>query len=489
MAFSNSHKLFIKLTKNNKSSHSIHRQFTKSNQTLIRETRFDRTTDSLNEPSTLLKLNPHQTQSNSFTPLYLSRFQSTFHPFRSNGTIIRRFRATPPKKDIFGFGVFSCSVPMFKSYLLSLTRATLLILPFWYRWRLSKHFPRASRTLLTIPIFTICLIIAIGIDQSQRTSRWRLLLMTEAEEVEWSHRRFEEVLNSEAKSILNQNDHRIKLIKKICDRLITALEIETPISAATWPRDEIEIKERMKRIEARNGVTPSATTGSCLMPWKPETSNPEKILDTRDWDLFVIDLPKINAFVLPTKEIFVYSGLLDLLDEDESLTAAIIAHEISHVIERHAVENMGFSALSAVAFDVIRGISFALTISFPIVSDGLATMINYLNNVVAERAYSRKLETEADELGLLIMARAGYDPRAALALWGLLNEVENEQKERGEVNWSDKVPWTRTHPTGQNREMAIRKALPKAMKVYNDSIKHAKNSSSIKNETNLKLAT
>lgn len=65
---------------------------------------------------------------------------------------------------------------------------------------------------------------------------------------------------------------------------------------------------------------------------------------------------------------------------------------------------MGFSALSAVAFDVIRGISFALTMSFPIVSDGLATMINYLNNVVAERAYSRKLETEADELGLLVRA-------------------------------------------------------------------------------------
>ncbi|EGG00234.1 uncharacterized protein MELLADRAFT_93717 [Melampsora larici-populina 98AG31] len=145
------------------------------------------------------------------------------------------------------------------------------------------------------------------------------------------------------------------------------------------------------------------------MPWKPETINPEKVLDTKDWDLFgcvffslalIGYIQTINAFVLPTKEMFVYSGLLDLLDEDESLTAAIIAHKIAHVIKRHAVENMGFSALSAVAFDVIRGISFALTISFPIVSDGLATMIN-LNNVVAERAYRRKPETKADELGLL----------------------------------------------------------------------------------------
>ncbi|KAG0148665.1 hypothetical protein CROQUDRAFT_41008 [Cronartium quercuum f. sp. fusiforme G11] len=355
---------------------------------------------------------------------------------------------------------------MFKSYLLSLTRATLLVLPFWYRWRLSRAFPRASRTLLTIPLFAMCLIIAIGIDQSPRTSRWRLLLMSEAEEVEWSHRRFEEIVSAERALVLEADHPSTKLVKKICDRLITALDLDSPVSAAAWPRDEPGAKERIRRIESRNGVEPSATTGSSLMPWRPESRNPEKILECRNWDLFIIDAPKINAFVLPTKEIFVYSGLLDLLESDEELTAAIIAHEISHVIERHSVENMGFSALSAVAFDVIRGISFALTMSFPMVSDGLATVINYLNNVVAERAYSRKLETEADELGLLIMARAGYDPRAALALWGLLNELEEEQENRGEVAWADKIPWTRTHPSGKNRELAIQKALPNAMKLY-----------------------
>lgn len=89
------------------------------------------------------------------------------------------------------------------------------------------------------------------------------------------------------------------------------------------------------------------------------------------------------------------------------------------------------------------------------------------------------------------MARAGYNPRAALALWGLLNEIEQDQHDRGEVAWADKIPWTRTHPTGKDREQvhnvylstflkvvsftlltfcdsqqAIQKALPKAMKAY-----------------------
>lgn len=90
-----------------------------------------------------------------------------------------------------------------------------------------------------------------------------------------------------------------------------------------------EIQERLRQFEARTSIKPSARTNSAFLPYKPESSNPEKILDTRDWDLFVIDLPKINAFVLPTKEIFVYSGLIDLLEKEEPLIAAVIAHEIS----------------------------------------------------------------------------------------------------------------------------------------------------------------
>jgi predicted Zn-dependent protease len=182
-----------------------------------------------------------------------------------------------------------------------------------------------------------------------------------------------------------------------------------------------EIRERLRQFEARTLISPSARTSSAFLPYRPESSNPEKILDVRDWDLFVIDMPKINAFVLPTKEIFVYAGLIDLLEKEEPLIAAVMAHEISkrsssatpkamlmpvdnivHVTERHAVENMGFLALSSVIFDILRGVSFALTISFPLVTDALGSVFNAMNDIVAERAYSRKLESEADTLGLMV---------------------------------------------------------------------------------------
>ncbi|KAA1089236.1 hypothetical protein PGT21_011017 [Puccinia graminis f. sp. tritici] len=396
----------------------------------------------------------------------------THHPQHSIDSTRRSFHSSPPRKDLFGFGVFSCSIPIFKSFLLSLTRGTLVILPFWYRWKLARHFPRASRTLLTIPLFAMCLVIAIGIDQSPRTHRWRLLLMSEAEEMEWSRRRFEDLVSTDGDLIVGPQDPRTQMVKEICDRLMTALDLDSPVSAAAWPRNpEIDEQHHFgRRVEpSRKEIKSSATASSDLLPWKPESSNPEKKLESNDWELFIIDSPRINAFVLPTKKIFVYTGLLELIQNSEEMAAAVIAHEVSHVVERHAVENLGFSALSAVVFDAMRGVSYALTISFPLLSDGLAFCINYLNDVVVQKAYSRKLETEADELGLMIMARAGYNPGAAVKLWNLLNRLEEDQETShgsSGIGWPETIPWTRTHPTCKDRGLTIQKALPKALKYF-----------------------
>lgn len=109
---------------------------------------------------------------------------------------------------------------------------------------------------------------------------------------------------------------------------------------------------------------------------------------------------RINAFVLPSTDIFVNAGLLEVVGDDEDLLAAVLAHEICHVTERHSVESLGFLALSGVVFDVLRGVSWALTLSFPAVGDGMAMLFSFLDKKVGTRAYSRKLETEADALGL-----------------------------------------------------------------------------------------
>lgn len=375
--------------------------------------------------------------------------------------VIRSFHSSTPRRDIL-----FVTVPAFKAFLLSITRVTLVVLPFWWRWKLFRRFPKAGRTLWQVPVIAMFLILAIGLDQSPETARWRLLLMSDKEEMVWSHKRFEDVLEAEAPLILPEDDDRVQTLKRVCDRLVTAMDAGGLVSAASWPRDDADIRERIKHLEQRKAVMPSARTESSFLPYLPESSNPQKIIEGKEWDLFVVDLPKVNAFVLPTKEIFVYSGLLDLLEQEEPLVAAIMAHEIIHVTERHAVENMGFLALSSVIFDILRGITFATTISFPFVTDAMNSFFNFISDSVASRAYSRKLESEADTLGLTLMARAGYNPESALELWGLLNMIEKEHQDMHGVTAEQVLPFVRTHPQGDVRLANIRKHLPAANAVY-----------------------
>jgi hypothetical protein len=134
--------------------------------------------------------------------------------------------------------------------------------------------------------------------------------MSEREEMDWSHARsvpsrfcpvlppvngslfgpvsLEKILEDEARLILTESDPRVLAVKRVCDRLVTALHEETPLSAASWPRDAREISRRFRAYEERMHIKPSARSEGVAMPFQPETSNPEKILDLRGWDLFVM---------------------------------------------------------------------------------------------------------------------------------------------------------------------------------------------------------
>ncbi|GAA6060615.1 hypothetical protein JCM10212_004594 [Sporobolomyces blumeae] len=99
-------------------------------------------------------------------------------------TASRTFHSTDKSHD-----VLFVSAPLFKQSLLLLVRASLVAVPFLWRYKLFKRYPRHTRLLLWIPLAAISLVVALGLDQSERTSRWRLLLMSEHEEIEWSNQR------------------------------------------------------------------------------------------------------------------------------------------------------------------------------------------------------------------------------------------------------------------------------------------------------------
>ncbi|ODN99000.1 hypothetical protein I350_07152 [Cryptococcus amylolentus CBS 6273] len=393
----------------------------------------------------------------------------------------RQFHPSPRRDDIL-----FVSLPALKGALLNITRFSLLFFPFIIRYKIWRKYKRLSILFLQIPIFALCVILAIGLDQSPRTGRWRLLLMGEHEEMAWSRRKQKDILKQDGPNLLPPSDPRSQKVSRITARLITALEEQDRhiVCGANWPPASQELSRVMSQREAMlsggaeggggdRWYEPSGTAKSGYLPYRPESRNPLKKVESGDWRLYVIDSPDINAFALPSKDIFIYTGLLHTLPpDDDTILAASIAHELAHVIQRHSVENLGFMNIATVLFDVVRGFTFAFTISFPFITDSAGMFINYINTVLTERAYSRKLEMEADAVGLQIMASAGYNPRAAQDLWQLMRCVEEDAAASGQMgSMENRFSMLRTHPTSDVRHEALEKDMPGAMKVYREFLK------------------
>jgi len=135
-------------------------------------------------------------------------------------------------------------------------------------------------------------------------------------------------------------------------------------------------------------------------------------LTDRSWDyaVFVNDSP--NAFVLPSGKIGVTTGLLALVRNDDQL-AAVLGHEVGHVVGRHAAERYSSTALTSVGLQVVQGVAGDYGQAVGSIG-GLAAQYGVL------LPYSRRDELEADRLGVDYLAAAGFRPSEAVALWRLM---------------------------------------------------------------------
>lgn len=182
------------------------------------------------------------------------------------------------------------------------------------------------------------------------------------------------------------------------------------------------------------------------------------------YEAHLADLPVVNAWCAPGGKIMVYEGLWDrekglVRKGNDTELAAVLAHEIAHATARHVTEslsrNMTIMVVGQVATSIIAGASAEGGNLFgQIFSHGVDIFIP---------SYSRKNESEADRLGLFYMAKAGYDPRAAVQLW------ERAAKRKG-----NHTSIYSTHPGSGARAEALRKHLPEAIKLYQATRKRRK---------------
>ncbi len=180
------------------------------------------------------------------------------------------------------------------------------------------------------------------------------------------------------------------------------------------------------------------------------------------WEFVVFDSPELNAFALPGGKVGVYTGLLKLAENDAEL-ATVMGHEIGHVIARHGAERMSEALLISGLGEVAGAVVEAKTDTgnrqlFDLAYGGLATVGRVL-------PHSRNNESEADRMGAVYAARAGYDPRAAITFWQKMVS-QKQASEKGGGKASSVSALLSTHPADEKRISDLKALMPQVVPLY-----------------------
>ena len=197
-----------------------------------------------------------------------------------------------------------------------------------------------------------------------------------------------------------------------------------------------------------------------------------------EWEFNLVADKQVNAFCMPGGKIVVYEGLLPVAQNEASL-AIVLGHEIAHAVAKHSAEQMSKKMRQAYGTQI--GGSILGAIGGQTVGD-IAQIAAGQYFSFRNLKYSRDNESEADHMGLIFAAMAGYDPSVAVGFW------QRMAAKSGNSNGSDMFS---DHPSDAKRIAAIQQLLPEAMAYYKAATQSAANSStnSNSNKTNTKPAT
>jgi len=183
--------------------------------------------------------------------------------------------------------------------------------------------------------------------------------------------------------------------------------------------------------------------------------------DDGRWEVLVLEDPTPNAFALPGGKIGVHTGMLDVATTPGQL-AAVLGHEVAHVLLRHGNERMSQSILADTA---VNAGSVAAGAAAPQYQDLIVGGLGVGAQFGVLLPFSRKHESEADYVGQLFMAQAGFYPAEAITLWQHMAQMGGE----GPAQWQS------THPSDKTRIERLHANLPRAMEEYEKARAAGKN--------------
>jgi len=172
------------------------------------------------------------------------------------------------------------------------------------------------------------------------------------------------------------------------------------------------------------------------------------------WDVNVLTTKELNAYCMPGGKIMVYTGLIDGLHTTDAELAAVIGHEIAHALREHSRE--------AVSRAVAQQAGIAVLATVAGLGEGGVNLASQVAQVTFSLPRSRQQESEADQIGLELMARAGYDPHAAITLWQKMESA----------NSGAPPQWLSTHPSSSTRISELQALQPRVLPLYQAAQPH-----------------
>lgn len=170
------------------------------------------------------------------------------------------------------------------------------------------------------------------------------------------------------------------------------------------------------------------------------------------WQVNLVRSPQVNAFCLPGGKIVVYTGILPYT-RNEAALAAVMGHEMAHAVARHGSQRLLRTSL---AQTLLTGANYSMGNMDPQQRQTIMAALGAGAQYGVILPFSREHETEADEMGLLYMARAGYDPHEAISFWQRMSTSGGQQPPE----------FASTHPSHGRRIQDLEAFMPKAMAEY-----------------------
>lgn len=263
--------------------------------------------------------------------------------------------------------------------------------------------------VMTICCVLLCGIGLVGCETNPYTGRSQLLMTSVGQEMQMGAQAYNQV-KTDPKMRLSQDPREIEPVKRVAARIV-------------------EAAKRSKYAEMAQQF---------------------------QWEVTVIkDDKTANAFALPGGKMAVYTGIFPMAKTEAGL-AAVMGHEVVHALARHGAERMSQGQVANVGLQVV-GAVIGVSSKNPALGQATMAALGAGTQVGVLLPFSRKHESEADYVGILLAADAGYDPRESVALWERMAQVSGG---------GGSAEFLSTHPNHDTRIEQLKKWMPEALAMY-----------------------